>query len=90
MRGARELDWAIAERTRPAMIVSDNGAGFTSMATLHWSKERAVEWHYIAPGKPQQSGFIESFSFRELPLTAPSSAFRRDARFVDHKILKWD
>ncbi len=23
--------------------------------------ERLVEWHYIAPGKPQQNAFIESF-----------------------------
>ncbi|MCP5387292.1 MAG: transposase [Novosphingobium sp.] len=29
-----------------------------------WSKERNVEWHYIAPGKPYQNGFIESFNAR--------------------------
>jgi putative transposase len=23
-----------------------------------------VEWHYIAPGKPQQNAFIESFNAR--------------------------
>ena len=23
---------------------------------------RQVEWHYIAPGKPQQNGFVESFN----------------------------
>lgn len=34
------------------------------MAILRRSKERAVEWHYIAPGKPQQNGFIESFNAR--------------------------
>ena len=54
----------MAERARPAMIVSDNGTEFTSMAILRWSKERDVEWHYIAPGKPQQNGFIESFNAR--------------------------
>jgi putative transposase len=64
LRVARELDWAIAERARPAMIVSDNGTELTSMAILRWSKERDVEWHYIAPGKPQQNGFIESFNAR--------------------------
>jgi putative transposase len=64
LRVARELDWAIAERSRPAMVVSDNGTELTSMAILRWSKERDVEWHYIAPGKPQQSGFIESFNAR--------------------------
>jgi putative transposase len=64
VREARELDWVIAEWSRPAMVVSDNGAELTSMAILHWSKERDVEWHYIAPGKPQQNGFIESFNAR--------------------------
>ena len=64
-RVARELDAAIFERlARPAMVVSDNGTELTSMAILRWSKERNVEWHYIAPGKPQQNGFIESFNAR--------------------------
>jgi len=64
-RVARELDAAIFERlARPAMVVSDNGTELTSMAILRWSKERDVEWHYIAPGKPQQNGFIESFNAR--------------------------
>jgi putative transposase len=39
------------------MCVSDNGTEFTSMAILRWSQERRVEWHYIAPGKPQQNAF---------------------------------
>ncbi len=37
---------------------------FTSNAVLHWSKEHQVEWHYIAPGKPMQNGYIESFNGR--------------------------
>jgi putative transposase len=56
LRVARELDAVIGIRGRPAMIVSDNGTEFTSMAMLRWSQERQVEWHYIAPGKPQQNG----------------------------------
>ena len=64
LRVARELDWAIAERSRPAMVVSDNGTELTSMAILRWSKERDVEWHYIAPGKPTQNAFVESFNGR--------------------------
>ena len=62
LRVARELDTVIANRKSPAMIVSDNGTEFTSMAILLWSQERLVEWHYIAPGKPQQNAFIESFN----------------------------
>lgn len=44
------------------MIVSDNGTEFTSNAILNWADEAKVDWHYIAPGKPQQNGFIESFN----------------------------
>ena len=29
-----------------------------------WTQERPVEWHYIAPGKPQQNGYVESFNGR--------------------------
>jgi putative transposase len=43
------------------MIVSDNGTELTSRAVLRWSQETRVEWHYIAPGKPQQNAFAESF-----------------------------
>jgi putative transposase len=32
------------------------------MAILAWSQQTRVDWHYIAPGKPQQNGFIESFN----------------------------
>jgi putative transposase len=46
---------------KPAVCVSDNGTEFTSMAILKWSQERRVGWHYIAPGKPQQNAFAESF-----------------------------
>ena len=31
------------------------------MAMLRWSQERRVEWHYIAPDKPQQNALAESF-----------------------------
>mgnify|MGYP001807754631 CR=1 FL=1 len=64
LRVARELDRVIAERGRPKMIVSDNGSEFTSNAILAWADRARVEWHYIAPGKPMQNGFIESFNGR--------------------------
>ena len=31
------------------------------MAILRWSQETGVGWHDIAPGKPQQNAFAESF-----------------------------
>jgi putative transposase len=64
VRVARELDALIAMRGRPGIIVSDNGTELTSMAILRWSQEQRVEWHYIAPGRPQQNAFIESFNGR--------------------------
>jgi putative transposase len=65
LRVGRELD-RIAELRgcRPAVIVSDNGTELTSHAILRWQEERSVLWHYIAPGKPQQNGFVESFNGR--------------------------
>jgi putative transposase len=63
-RVARELDALIACRGKPASIVSDNGTELTSNAILEWADERQVGWHYIAPGKPQQNGFSESFNGR--------------------------
>jgi putative transposase len=64
LRVVRELDALIATRGRPAMIVSDNGTELTSMVMLCWSQQHQVEWHYIAPGKPTQNAFVESFNGR--------------------------
>ena len=61
-RVARELTSLMGSRGKPHTVVSDNGTELTSSAILRWSQERRVEWHYIAPGKPQQNGFIESFN----------------------------
>src|SRR5690606_22338197 len=63
-RVARELTTLIARRGRPGMIVSDHGTEFTSNAILAWSKDHRIDWHYIAPGKPMQNGYIESFNGR--------------------------
>lgn len=60
-RVARELNDLLVQRGAPRMIVSDNGSELTSNAILAWADEAQVGWHYIAPGKPMQNGFIESF-----------------------------
>jgi len=46
------------------MIVSDNGTELTSNAILKWCADNRIEWHDIAPGKPMQNGFVESFNGR--------------------------
>jgi putative transposase len=61
-RVARELTAIIGRRgARPLLCVSDNGSELTSTAILTWCQDSKVGWHYIAPGKPQQNAFAESF-----------------------------
>jgi putative transposase len=43
------------------MIVSDDGTEVTSNAVRGCADQTRVGWHYIAPGKPMQNAFIESF-----------------------------
>ena len=62
LRVTRELDRVISERGMSGTIVSDNGTEFTSMAILRWVQDTGIDWHYIAPGKPTQNAFIESFN----------------------------
>lgn len=64
LRVARELDAIVAARGLLLTVVSDNGTELTSTAILQWSQERGVGWHYIAPGKPQQNAYVESFNGR--------------------------
>src|SRR6186713_354678 len=40
------------------------GSEVTSNAILAWANQARVEWHYIAPGKPTENAFIESFNGR--------------------------
>jgi putative transposase len=102
-RVARELDALAARRGRPGTIVSDNGTEFTSNAILRWADEMPVNWHYIAPGKPIQNAFIESFNgrlrdellnetlFRSLPhARAVLEAWRTDYNIArPHSRLGW-
>lgn len=64
IRVARELDRIVERRGRPCLVVSDNGTELTSRAILGWQQDHGIEWHYIAPGKPTQNSFIESFNGR--------------------------
>jgi putative transposase len=64
VRVVRELTALVARRGKPEMIVSDNGTELTSNAVLKWAQDHCMQWHYIAPGRPMQNGFIESFNGR--------------------------
>jgi putative transposase len=58
-RVVRELGELINRRGAPTTIVSDNGTELTSNAVLLWAGEAGIDWHYIAPGKPMQNGYVE-------------------------------
>jgi len=60
---ARELT-ALIERRANSMIVSGIATELPSNDFLRWCFERRIERHYIAPGKPMQNGFVESFNWR--------------------------
>ena len=87
-RVVRELDAMMARRGKPHTIVSDNGTELTSIAVLKWCQGSSVKWHYIAPGKPTQNAFVESFNgrFRDECLNDTLFASLVDARI---EISKW-
>lgn len=63
VRIARELE-RLTIAGKPKKVVSDNGTELTSNAILTWADAARINWHYIAPGKPTQNAFIESFNDR--------------------------
>lgn len=63
-RVARELTAIIERHGKPGMIVSDHGTEFTCNAMLAWCRDSGIDWHFIAPRKPMQNGFAESFNGR--------------------------
>lgn len=63
-RVVREMSALIAQRGRPDVIVSDNGTAFTASAVLAFTQATKVDWRHIAPGKPTESAFAESFQGR--------------------------
>lgn len=58
----RELNDLIRRRGQPDMITFGNGTEMTSHAVLRWCQKSGVGWHCIAPGKPTQNAFVESFN----------------------------
>ena len=62
IRVARELTDIAKYRSLPEFIVCDNGPEFRSSVMFKWSQDNKVELCFIAPGKPQQNAFVESFN----------------------------
>ena len=63
-RVSRALTALVERHGTPGMIVSDDDTEWTSNAILTFAAAHRMEWHYLAPGKPMQNGFVESFNGR--------------------------
>ncbi len=63
-RVARVLDRIALVRGLPQVITVDNGPEFISKALDLWAVTNQVRLRFIAPGKPVQNAFIESFNGR--------------------------
>jgi putative transposase len=61
-RVTRVLDHVAELRGRPGSILTDNGPEFAGLALERWAHEHQVHHRFIAPGKPSQNGYIESFN----------------------------
>jgi putative transposase len=56
------LERAMAVYGQPMVITSDNGTEFASNHFDQWAYRRGIELDFIAPGRPMENGFIESFN----------------------------
>ena len=56
------LDHAMMRYGQPKVITSDNGTEFTSNHFDQWAYRRGIELDFVAPGRPMDNGFIESFN----------------------------
>ena len=58
----RVLDRLSETHGLPQALEVDNGLEFTSKTIAAWTKDIGVRLHFIAPGKPKENGYIESFN----------------------------
>ena len=61
-RVCRVLDELVARHGVPESLLTDNGPEFTGKALDEWAYRHGVRQLFIAPGKPMQTPFIESFN----------------------------
>lgn len=59
---ARTLERILEHRPTPRSLRSDNGTEFRSRYFKAWCASHRIGLEYIAPGRPMQNGYIESFN----------------------------
>jgi putative transposase len=73
---------------KPSFIRSDQGAEFTAGAVMRWLRDQNVGPMFIAPGKPWQNGYVESFNGK-LRDECLSREWFRDLREARVLIERW-
>ena len=63
-RVTRVLERLRSQRGQPSVIQADNGPELRGRVLDQWAHEHAVKLQFIAPGKPIQSAYLESFNAR--------------------------
>jgi putative transposase len=63
-RVVQVLERVARERGVPAQLVLDNGPELAGKALDQWAYAHGVHLRFIAPGKPVQNAFVESFNGR--------------------------
>ncbi len=63
-RVVQVLDRLVDRRGFPGELVLDNGPEFIGRALDQWAYGHGIHLHFIAPGKPVQNAYIESFHGR--------------------------
>jgi putative transposase len=58
----RALDVLVAQRGRPKVITLDNGTEFMARHFDAWAHRLSIRLDFIAPGKPVQNAYIETFN----------------------------
>ncbi len=64
LRVVRVLERLAEERGLPQRIIVDNGPEFASRVLDQWVYDQGIELHFIAPGRPMENAFVESFNGR--------------------------
>lgn len=64
LRVVRELQAVIGRASLARHDRLQQRHGVHSNAVLSWASAMPIDWHYIAPGKPIQNAFAESFNGR--------------------------
>jgi putative transposase len=62
LRVCRVLDRLVSHHGKPETLLVDNGPEFTGKALDEWAYQRGVRIDFIAPGKPTQNPYVESFN----------------------------